>query len=69
MFALVVLWLFTTPSFYQGAVLLKGRAALILSKLELEMGNEFRRRYSFDNKDKDMLPSMSWKGCMPEVAK
>jgi hypothetical protein len=34
MFALVVLWLFTTPSFYQGAVLLKGRAALILSKLE-----------------------------------
>ena len=36
MFALVVLWLFTTPSFYQGAGLLKGRAALILSKLELE---------------------------------
>jgi hypothetical protein len=27
--------LFTTPSFYQGAVLLKGRAALILSKLEI----------------------------------
>jgi hypothetical protein len=37
MFALVVLWLFTTPSFYQGAVLLKGRAALILSKLEFLM--------------------------------
>ena len=36
MFALVVLWSFTTPSFYQGAVLLKGRAALILSKLEIE---------------------------------
>jgi hypothetical protein len=57
MFALVVLWLFTTPSFYQGAVLLKGRAALILSKLEIEiktpktklLGSQYRGVYSISH--------------------
>ena len=51
MSCLVDFWLFTTPIFYQGAVLLKGRAALDLSKLEL-LGKSFsglNRIFYIDN--------------------
>ena len=46
MSCLVDFWLFTTPIFYQGAVLLKGRTALDLSNLEfIGKANKFQGQF------------------------